>query len=239
MVFFLALSFSPVVVYIYQRVGFRWCMIITSVVFGFSVCVTPFMTNLNIVFFTFSIPFGIATSFLFTLTVTSQREYFDKYFGFAVGVRYCGNSLGSVVLSFILPIILAELGYKMTFLSLLAIVPIILCYGFVARHHVPKDTDIRKRNGKSVILIYKELLRDKSFAISVCALTIFFFPCYLPLVFMVNTDKMFGFLCTAINGFKHFFASSTLLGSDCTLYCSQNISHQRDNIYPIIWIWKS
>lgn len=190
-VFFLSLSLAPVVVYIYRRVGFRWCMFITSVLFGFAVCVTPFMTNLNMVFVTFSIPFGSAMSFIFTLSVTTQREYFDKYFGFAVGVRFCANSLGSVVLSFILPIILAELGYKMTFLSLLVIVPIILCYGFVARHRIPQDTDITKRNRKSLVFLYKELLQDKSFTITVLALTIYFFPCFIPLIFMVSTNKMF------------------------------------------------
>lgn len=189
MVFILAFMLSPVVVYIYRRIGFRCCMFISSVLYGFSLCVTPFMTNLNIVFFTFSIPFGIALSFANILSITTQREYFDKYFGFAVGVRFCANSLGSVVLSFILPIILAALGYKMTFLSMLVIVPIILFYGFVARNHTHQETGARElQNGKSVILLYKEILRDKSFTTCLSGLTIFFLICFVPMIFMVSTN---------------------------------------------------
>ena len=185
-IFFLGRALSPIVVYIHRRVGFRWCMFISSVLYAFSLCVTPFMTDINIVFLTYSIPFGSSLSILATLSVITQREYFSKYFGFAVGVRFSANSIGAVVMTFILPIILAELGYKMTFVSLLVFAPIILCYGFVGRHHVHQDTESTERSGKSVINLYKEFLQDKSFTISLVAIAMYFFTCYIPIVFMVS-----------------------------------------------------
>ena len=186
MVFFLALALSPIVVYIHRRVGFRWCMLISSVLYAFSICVTPFMTDINIVFLTYSIPFGSSLSFVITLSVITQREYFSKYFGFAVGVRFSANSIGAVVISFILPIIFVELGYKMTFASLLVFAPIILCYGFVGRHHVDQDTELTERSGKSVINLYKEFIQDKSFTISLVAIAMYLFTCLVPMIFMVS-----------------------------------------------------
>ena len=192
MVFFLALALSPIVVYVHGRVGFFWCMFIASVLYGFSLCVTPFMTNMNVVFLTYSIPFGCSLSLVTNLSVITLREYFSKYFGFAVGVRFSANALGTVVVSFTVPIILAELGYKMTFVSLLAVAPIVFCYGFVARHHVRQDTELRKRSEKSVINLYKEFLQDKSFAICLVAIGMYFFTCYIPMIFMVSENFFFG-----------------------------------------------
>jgi nitrate/nitrite transporter NarK len=149
------------------------------------------MTNISIVFLTYSIPFGSSLSIVATLSVITQREYFSKYLGFAVGVRYSANSIGAVVVSFILPIIFAALGYKMTFVSLLVFAPIILCYGFVGRHHVHQDTESTERSGKSVINLYKEFLQDKSFTISLVAIAMYFFTCYIPIVFMVSLKIVF------------------------------------------------
>ena len=187
MVFFLALALSPVAVYVHERVGFRWCMFIASVLYAFSLCVTPFMTDLNVVFLTYSIPFGCSLSLVSTLSVITLREYFSKYFGFATGLRFSGNATGSVAISFVLPIILAETGYKMTFVSLLVFAPIILCYGFVARHHhVHQDTELRKTDGKSAINLYKEFLQDRSFTICLIAIGMYFFTSFIPTIFLVS-----------------------------------------------------
>ena len=186
-VYFLALVLSPLVVYINGLVGFRWCMFISSALFCFSLCVTPFMTNTTLIFCTYSIPLGCALSVISTLTITTQREYFDKYFGLAVGVRFSANSIGAIVISIILPIILAEFGYKMTFFSLLVFAPILLFYGLVARHHVRQvQVTEMKRCGKSVTSLYKEFLRDKSFTVSLIGTTMYCFTCLIPLIFMVS-----------------------------------------------------
>ena len=194
MVYFLALALSPIAVYVHERVGFRWCMFIASLLYAFSLCVTPFMTDLNIVFLTYSIPFGCSLSLVSTLSVITLREYFSKYFGFAVGLRFGANAIGSVAVSFVLPIILAEVGYKMTFVSLLVFAPIVLCYGFVARHHhMHQDTELRKRDRKSAINLYKEFLQDKSFTICLIAIGMYFFTCFIPLIFLVRYAVTLGY----------------------------------------------
>jgi nitrate/nitrite transporter NarK len=149
------------------------------------------MTDLNVIFLTYSIPLGFSLSLITTLSVVTQREYFSKYFGLAVGLRFSANAIGAVVVSFILPIVLAELGYKMTFISLLVFAPMILCYGLVARHHVHQDTELRKRDGKSTINLYKEFLQDKSFTTCLVAIAMFFSTCFIPTIFLVNCFLIF------------------------------------------------
>ncbi|XP_028397681.1 monocarboxylate transporter 4-like [Dendronephthya gigantea] len=193
-IFFLALALTPLVVYIHRRAGFRWCMLITSILFSFSLCLTPFMTNTILIFFTYSIPFGCVLSVISTLTIITQREYFSKYFGLAVGVRFSANAIGAMVVSIILPIILAEFGYKMTFFSMLVFTPVLLLYGLVARHQA-QQVQVRETEkcGESVTSLYKEFFQDKSFTVSLIGVTMFTFTCLIPLIFMVRYGVTLGY----------------------------------------------
>lgn len=184
MVYFLAMGLSPLVVYIHERISFRWCMFIASLLFCFSMSITPFLNNFYLVLFGFSVPFGLSISFVSTLSVVTQREYFSKHFGLAVGLRYTANAVGTIVLSFILPIILSDLGYKMTFLSLLIFSPVPIVFGMVARHQPRSSSDKNVR--ASVFSLWREFLQDKSFALNLMAVAIYFLICFVPLIYMVS-----------------------------------------------------
>ena len=181
---FLIFALAPVVVYLYTRFGFRWCMFISSVFYCLSHVITPFVLNMNFIFLTYAIPIGISISFISTLSIITQREYFSKYFGFAIGVRYSANALGSVVMSLILPIAFDGIGFKHTFLSMLSLLPFVLFYGLVFRH---PDTDIRSyKYEKSTKNIYWEFLRDKSFTLSLVGIALYMFCSTIPHILMVS-----------------------------------------------------
>ena len=193
---FLIFALAPVVVYMYSRLGFFWCMLTSSVFYCLSLAITPFVPNMNFVFLTFSIPTGISISFFSTLSIITQREYFSKYFGFAVGVRYSANALGSVVMSFILPFAFNGMGIKHTLLSMLALLPFILCYGLVVRHQV---IDIRSyKNEKSTKELYWELLQDRSFTLSLVGIALYLFCSTVPHIFMVSIRLYIFTICRAV-----------------------------------------
>ena len=177
-------ALAPFVVYLHNRIGFRWCMLISSVFYCSSLVVTPFVQNMNYVFLTFSIPFGISTSFISVLSVVTQREYFSKYYGLAIGLRYSANALGSVVISLILPFVFDEIGFKHTFLALISLSLFILCYGFASRHQVTSHRSYK--NKKSTKKIYWEFLQDKSFTFSLVGILLFMFCILIPHLLMVS-----------------------------------------------------
>ena len=148
------------------------------------------MPNLNFLFISYSIPFGIAASVVATLSITTQRKYFDKYYGFAVGVRFCSNSLGGIAFSFTLPIIIQAIGVEKTFLSLLVLTPVFLCSALAylsnvddtqTDHDISRNTEpLTRRN------IYYEFLQDKSFLLYLASSGVFFFSINIPMVYMVS-----------------------------------------------------
>ena len=162
-------------------------MLISSIFYCSSLLATPFVPNMNYVFLTFSIPIGISTSFISVLSIITQREYFSKYYGLAIGLRYSANALGSVVISFILPLTLDRIGFKHTLLSMIALSPFILCYGLVSRHQV---TDYRSyKNEKSTKKIYCEFLQDRSFTLSLSGIVLFMGCSMIPHLLMVSQHK--------------------------------------------------
>ena len=193
LVFFLMLVLAPLVVYIYHRLGFRWCMVISSFFYVLTFLVTPFMPNLNFLFISYSIPFGIVMSFVGTLSITTQRKYFDKYYGFAVGVRYCSNSIGAIAFSFTLPIIIQAIGVEKTFLYLLVLTPVFLCSALAYLSNVDDtQTDIsRSTEPLTRRNIYYEFLQDKSFLIYLASSGVFFFSIIIPMVYMVSQKCIF------------------------------------------------
>ena len=165
-------------------------MVISSFFYVLAFLVTPFMPNLNFLFISFSILFGIVVSFVGTLSITTQRKYFHKYYGFAVGVRYCSNSLGAIAFSFTLPIIIQAIGVEKTFLSLLVLTPVFLCSALAylsnvddtqTDHDISRNTEpLTRRN------IYYEFLQDKSFLLYLASSGVFFFSINIPMVYMVS-----------------------------------------------------
>ena len=168
----------------HSRIGFRWCMLICSFLCGFSFILTPFVPNIEFVYLTYSIPIGISLSFISTLSVITLREYFSKFFGFAIGIRYGAGALGAAVISLILPFVFDGIGVKPAFFSMLSFLPIMLSYGLVSRHHL---TDTRlHRNKKSTKDIYWEFVHDRSFTICLAGILLYMMSCTIPTIFMVS-----------------------------------------------------
>jgi MFS family permease len=188
---FLIFALAPVVVYMYNRYGFRWCMFVSSIFYCLSHIITPFVQNMNFVFLTYAIPSGISMSIISTLSIITQREYFNKYFGLAIGVRYSANALGTMVMAYILPFAFNGMGFKHTFLCMVAFSPIILCYGLASRHTV-KAVDISSyKCQKSTKNIYWELLQDRTFTLSLAGIALYLLCSIIPFIFMVSKNLLY------------------------------------------------
>lgn len=123
-------------------------------------------------------------SIISILSVTTQREYFSKYFGSAICVRYSATALGSVVVSFALALAFDGIGYKYTFLCMLAFLPATLCYGLVSRNQVTNKEPCK--NEKSTKKIYWELLQDKTFTFGLTGIALQMLSETIPNILMVS-----------------------------------------------------
>ena len=190
-------------------------MVIAGCSYVFAFLTTPFVPSLNYMFFTYSIPFVITMSFVAQLTIRTQKDYFDKHYGKAMGVRFSGVSLGVIVMSYILPIIYDQLAFKGTLLALLGFSPLFVIFALVSR--TSPDRTINQSSGQGFlsnkINIYRELLQDNSFVLCFSGTTTFFLICFADMIFMVNN---YSSISKKIN--KHTLTAMKSAFSDFMLY---------------------
>ncbi len=60
---------------------------------------TSFAANINVMYFTFSILYGIGSSLAYTPTMCISDDYFKKYSSLATGITVAGSSVGTLLLS--------------------------------------------------------------------------------------------------------------------------------------------
>lgn len=76
---------GPVSSWIVNKPGLRLSTVLAAVPISVSLLVTSFMRDLDLIFVTFSIPFGLGASVLLITAVKVICVYFDKWLSFAYG----------------------------------------------------------------------------------------------------------------------------------------------------------
>jgi MFS family permease len=160
---------------------------------------SPMVPNMDLLFLTFSLPVAVACSIISCATVTTITECFQSHQGVAFGIRSSMNALGTVMFSFVLPLLLTELDWQRTFWILSGISFITICYAFLY-NDAGTTEDFRtervcsvstvisvhtKEFSKDDLCIYWKLLKSKNFLVFLLAHAVFTIVVFMPPVFMV------------------------------------------------------
>jgi hypothetical protein len=186
---------SLVGVYLFRYFGLRRVALASGVLTVFAFVSTPHIPNLGYIFLTYSIPFGIATGFHECITVVSLREYFSKQLGLATGVRYAATGIGTVLVSYLIPIILDVAGWHAMITSFASLG---LMYAVLAMSYKPLPI-VEENDASAAILHRKEdelqygclqatksLLKDKRMLLFLTGNALFSVVQYIPNIFMVS-----------------------------------------------------
>ena len=155
--------------------------------------------SMDLLFVTFSTPVAVACSVISCATVTTITECFERHQGVAFGIRSSMNALGTVMFSFVLPILLSELDWQRTFWILAGISFITICYAFlyndagkIENHRTERVCSVstvisvhNKEFSKEDFRIYRELLQNKELLVYLMAHAVFAIVVFMPPVFMV------------------------------------------------------
>ena len=190
---------------------------------------TPLMPTMNLLFLTFSIPYGITCSIIYCAVFTTILEYFDRRRGTAFGVVIGCNALGTTMYSFFLPVLMNRVGWKETSWILTGMSFICVIFALVYRKPESRrqcsvngeDVEV-KLNGKKMevnlkectlededdhLRTYCQLLKNKRFLMSLISFVSFTSVALMPSVFMVSFFIPFHFSslgCLPVFIFFHF-----------------------------------
>lgn len=170
-------------------------MFVSAVLATLSFISTSYVPNLEYVFLTYSIPFGIACGFHECITVISLRDYFNIYLGRATGIRYAGQRCGPTIFCFLIPIVFDIAGWStmMACFSSLGLMFLLLAISYRpppnlnnADGAVQRTKQEKKVKIIDCLHVTLSLLKDKQILMILSGNVLFSVVEYIPNMFVVG-----------------------------------------------------
>lgn len=211
--FFCTFFLYPFTLHMREKLGHRVIVLLAGALVVPTFLLSPSMPTMNLLFLTFSVPFGVTCSIIDCATVATISEYFDKYRGVAFGLRIGTAALGTMMYSFSLPVLMSEIGWKTTFGILISMSCICVFYASVYRRPLVEcsvagteplkiNSSCKKINVNLIkrvmrdeddLRMYHRLLKDKKFLMFLLPSITFYAVVLMPPIFMVRFAVNIGY----------------------------------------------
>ena len=185
---------SPLPGYLSDRFGCR----ITNFIGG-ALCVTglamaSFSHNLNLMYFTHSLVFGLGVCFVYNCSYLVTAQYFKEKLSMATGIVALGASVGVLFTGPLLQVLLDSFGWRGTYRVAAAYFTIVCILSLTYNPNVQKTTEIEfinnsedtERGERSGISLYCSVWTFPTFAASVMSFVFGSFGMYIPYIYLVS-----------------------------------------------------
>ena len=147
---------------------------------------TSLMNSVNYMYVTYGVLIGISGSLVYAPAIASIPELFVKHVSIATGIGSTGAMTGLIFFSFVLPILIDELGWRKALWCVAAIGPLISLIGFtLPRSTVAQDSacDEDKQEAKEP---WWKLVKKKSYLLLSISIFLFSLVDFVPLYIVVS-----------------------------------------------------
>ena len=215
--FALMCSSFPILVSLLRRFGFRRMVFGAAVLFVVGYLTTPLVTSANYLFLTYCIPLTLGVGTADCLTIIILAEYFQKSLGLATGIRYACKGTGSMMFSYLFPILIERMGWRKTFYCISSFGAVLIILGLCYRRPairgeqkilLPDEPDLKPASEANEPITTtsrgRAFLRDRGFQLIVLGLVPFFLWSLCHLFFMVRKFlnfcyELLSMMCVAIS----------------------------------------
>ncbi|KAL3881964.1 hypothetical protein ACJMK2_028346 [Sinanodonta woodiana] len=185
----LSMTFCPITSFLLYRFGYRSVMMTGGFICAMSVLISSFVQDLTVLFFTFSVLYGIGTSMATQPTMTIASDYFDKYLIVAVCVTVSGGSFGTLIMSTISQALIDSIGWRNTFRFFAGTCTLTALLDFwIKPAHKGSERSVKNMftSHSRRMLQHPKLWKNRVFLIWVIAITCAMFGFYIPYVHLVS-----------------------------------------------------
>lgn len=177
------MTFSPVTSQLLTRYSYSKVMMAGGVLCVLSLFVSSFVSSVKLMYFTFSLFYGVGTCMCTAPTMTITPEYFDKYMSIATGITVSGSSFGTLIMGPLSQLIIDKGGWRTAFRIYAGLIVITIALN--SRIRAPPSVKIRKLEGRSFIKDL-QIWKNRVFVVWTIAITLVMFGFYIPYVHLVN-----------------------------------------------------
>ena len=171
-------------------------------------------TNIDVLFLTYSVLYGVGTSCVFSASLNIISRYFNKWRSMATGIVMCGQGGGVLILGPLLQTMIDSFGWQNTYKIMAGVVPVLCLSGLtyspnvqipdIDNNVVEEDAKITSegenqnegQNGveledtqdqkmKSGWRVYIAVWKEPKFAVTVISASVMMFTHYVPQIHLV------------------------------------------------------
>ncbi|ELT90070.1 hypothetical protein CAPTEDRAFT_218721 [Capitella teleta] len=159
--FCISLSCAPVSVAFIRTLrhrGYRWSGLIGTLILAASCLGSSFVPNLEWMFFTHSLLYGVGSSLIYMASSLLIGEYFDKdhkYHVLATSILLCGYPIGSLIFNPVNAALVTKFGWRVAFRvasGLILIFGIICCWAFSSKEDVAMERLQEENDDDDVVI---------------------------------------------------------------------------------------
>ncbi|KAL4232930.1 hypothetical protein ACF0H5_007618 [Mactra antiquata] len=179
----LSMTFSPVTSQLLTRFSYSKVMMIGGLFCVISLVASSFTESVPLLYFTFSVLYGIGTCMCTAPTMTITPEYFDKYMSVATGITVSGSSFGTLLMGPLSQFIIDTSGWRTAFRIYAGLIVITIFLNSKIR--APPSVKQRRLENRSFIKDM-QIWKNRVFVIWTLAITLVMFGFYIPYVHLVS-----------------------------------------------------
>ena len=182
----LNMLFGSVVGMLQSRLQTRIIMMTGCALSAVACLVSSFVRSIGLMFFTFSLTFGVGSSMAYTPTMCLPQTYFRKYLSLATGIMVAGSSSGTLFLSPVSQWLTAQFGWRYMFRVFAAMcTACVFLTALIAPPPVQSATNLRHSESRKILSDLK-IWKNRVFIIWATAITIAMFGFNTPGVHLVS-----------------------------------------------------
>ena len=176
-----------------RRFDCRFATLLGGFLCTVSLLISSFVTSILHLYLTYSLLFGLGSSFMFSSSLVIVSKYFEKRRSLATGIMTLGQGCGVLILGPVLQKSIDNLGWRTTFRIMSAVMPALCLFGLTYSPNVESDavdnaeTQEKKKRCNMDLSIWKE----PTFIAVTLSASIMMFGHYVPQIHLVCMTKMF------------------------------------------------
>ncbi|XP_065066599.1 monocarboxylate transporter 10-like isoform X1 [Rhopilema esculentum] len=162
---------APLASWLLNKISLGVSVVATAIPLGLSLLLTSFITNIDGAFFTFSIPFGLASCLMLMVASKAVCIYFDKRQSTAFGLLTGGCCISQVGLSYIIIWLVNNFTLERTFQVLATVITLACLISSQGFFPTTYESDEKVNSArKKGLNVYFHLLKNKAFCLYMFAI---------------------------------------------------------------------
>ncbi|XP_022793943.1 monocarboxylate transporter 12-like [Stylophora pistillata] len=199
-----------------SKFGCRVTALLGAFLCALSLGVSSLAKNILVLYFTYSVLYGLGTSFVFSSSINIISKYFKKRRSLAMGILTCGQGAGVLIMAPVLQMMVDAYGWRTTYRMMAGVVFLICLTAVTYSPNVEgedtEETSAEKEDEKRGCYIDVSVWKEPKVLVLIVSSTVIMFGHYTPQIHLVRYCEDIGITADAASRLFVYYGLASCAG---------------------------